>query len=251
MGDKLNNDTRYFFELISGSPVKLGDTCSVYPLTLKEIGVLGYIEYQNKIALLTASKNTLIQGGGNKLDDVDVYDIIAATSIQQEDFRKMIEDSLSTLIKEPVKFFPDGAVFVIGTMDEIRDKSNKLRYIDKKTYSEIAQVIRLQNVIKVEEKKEKQYASEKARQLAEKRERGRKAMAQAKGQKETTTIEDLVSMAGVFTGNISKVMEWTVYQLHNQCEAFIRKEDYESKFNQLLAGADPKKVKLDKHWSES
>lgn len=240
----------YSYELITGSPINLNGVCKIHPLTLREIGNVGYSEYQSIISLITVDKNTLSQSKDVNFDNLESYDIIVATCKDNKSFKRTIEDGLSLLTKEPVRFFTESAIFIVGTSEEIKDKSSNIRIIDKNIYTQIAKVVRFQNLIKPpEDVKEKVYASEKARMLAEKRERGRKMMADAKGIS-PTTIEDLISMAGVFTGNINKVMDWTIYQLHSQCEAFINREQHESKFQQLLAGADPKKVKLDKHWSE-
>ena len=229
--------------LIGGLPIHVDGVGDVHPLTLREIGRLNEKKYNELVSLITLNPNMLAQSGKTNMDGVTSFDVLAGNSYHSEKFCGKVELALSTVLKEDVTFISEQLRFFIG---ELKHQ----RFVDKDNFEEIVKVVKLQNKFSDEVKKEKKEMSEKAKRLAEKRKKGRAQLAKARGQG-NASLSSLISAMGVFTKDINKVLDLTVYQLHDQYERFMRKENYTNSYEQYLVGADPKKLDLDTHWTSN
>ena len=229
-------------KLMSGSAMEVKRVGKIHPLTLREIGEAGEATYNEYLSLLSFDRSILADRLGDKIKDLSSFGILVENMRHNKDMREDMENALALFLKERVVFIPDQLVLFVGSMSDSR-------YIHEENYQEIVDILKMQNCIQAKPKNEKPKMSPKARKLLEKRNKGRNLLKKARGQEDTITLSDLISIMGVFTGNIDKVLDWTVYQLHDQYQKFMGRERYSNNFEMYLVGADPKKLDLEAHWT--
>lgn len=241
MSNAKNLEERYELRLISGLPLDVDNKIKIYPLTMRDIGGIGLEEYNRLISILLIEKEDIQQTTDKDLGDVSSFDILSVNCFHSEVHRKNAEDILSYITKQNVTFLPDHLMFNVGN---IKDEC----YINNDNYNKLVDIIKVQNRISKESKKEQPQMSAKAKRLAEKRARGRQMLKDARGEG-GITLPQLISVLGVFTKDLDSVLDMTIYQLHDQYERFIRRLNYEADFEKLLVGAEAKDLNLDIHWT--
>lgn len=200
-------------------------------------------KYNEHLSLLCFDKNSLDLSKKPQLKDISSFDILTTNAYHDIDFRNKIETALELFLREKVTFIPEFLIFYVGDIEE-------QRFIHRENFDEIVKILKLQNNLQLapKEKKDKNKMSKKAQMLLKKRDRGRKLLAKARGQ-DDISLGDLVSVMGVFTQDINKVLDMTLYQFYDQYERYLKRENYMNNFEMMLVGADPKKLNLDKHWT--
>lgn len=233
-------DKNLRLSLLSGASIKVKNIGRIHPLTLREIGEIGEDKYNQYLSLLTLDKEVLEEREDINLDKINSLDILAGNSHYDRNFRRNIEEGLSIFFKEEVAFIEDYFIFHVGKIEEER-------FIHRENFNEIVKILKLQNNIR-DRVKTNIKTSKKAQLLSKKRDMGRKLISPARGEN-SITLSDLISVMGVFTKNLSTVLDMTIFQLYDQYERFIKRENYKSSFDMYLVGVDPKKLSLDKHWT--
>lgn len=240
--DKLPIDKQY--ALISGGALRV-ESFKIHPLTLREISDIGFGRYQILLSYVLISKNAIDDLTNKELETIEDFDVVVSNCAHNEDYRNSVEEAMSIFLKEDVNFLEDYSFFSVGNISD-------MRLINRKNFEEIADAIRLNNMLQKPEPKvieAEVKESAKMRELRLKQEQGRKMMAEAKNEKQTTTIVDIIATVGTYTQDFAGIMDWTLYQLYQAHASFLKKEDYRERYDAYLAGGDPKKLKLDTHWS--
>lgn len=230
------------FSLISGVPIYIEKVGYIHPLTLREIGKVTEKRYNEFLSILCLNKNILENRKGVNLSTLSTFDILTGNAYHDENFKKDIEEALAIFLKEKVSFIPEYLIFYVG------ENVEELRFIHRDNFDDIVWVLKIQNNLDSIQSNDEKELSDKAKVLINKRNKGRKILAKARGQ-DDISLYNLVASMGVFVKDLNKVLDMTVYQFHNQYEKFMKKENYDNNFEMFLVGADPKKLNLDKHWT--
>lgn len=238
---EINNDVKS--QLLNGVPIYVVGIGYVYPLTMKEISMCIESRYYTVIGMIGKTLNDLDE----VKDGLTYFDYFIHTCISDKKINMDVEFILSRILKEPVTLEKENKCFFIGDKSKSVD-ANKVKLIDRETFDEFADVIRWQHGIeKNTKKKQIKNKNSKIEMLKKKREQGRKLLKEAKG--EDFSMADIQSALGVFYCDIDKTTRLTIYQVNDQYQKFMRKEKYDKQYSTYLAGADPKKLELNTHWS--
>lgn len=242
---EINNDLK--FQLINGVPIFVKGIGYVYPLTMREIAMCIESKYNSVIGLFTKTLDDLELDKEQLDNGLTYFDFVMFTCMKEEHIRVEVEHILSQILRQPVSIERENLCFYVGDKSKSVD-ADKVKLIDKDTFEEFADVLRLQNCIeKTKPKKRKKPTNSKVEMLKKKRANGRKLLQEAKG--EDFSMADIQSTLGVFYGDLEKVGRMTIYQVNDQYNKFMRQEKYDKQYDTYLAGADPKKLDLNTHWS--
>lgn len=211
-------------KLLSGESFEIPNVGILYPLTLREITKLSYSVYNYILNILCINSDYETIQNDKKLQSLASF-------------------GLSIFLKEPVNY--KYKCLYVGEL-------NECRYIDKNSYNLIIELLKKINCIdsnEGEDEEEFDPANEKARQIIAKAKLARKKIAKFKqdDDEQPLTFSNLISIFATNSNNINinNVWDSTVYQFYNQFKRMQIYEQYKINIRSLLAGADPKDVKLE------
>lgn len=236
---------------LCGLPIPI-ENVQIYPLTVKDVVLVGEQYYQYQLGLLTMLKKIVEIRSNLTDDDLEEIDDFALIFYITSTY-PMFKDE----IKSAMEFFLKGAYIVeINNVDYsicIYDSSDSTQLVGKlkeQEYNEFIAIIRHQNYLDKKDDDERP-ADDAARELMEQRRRAREMVAKAKGQKgENLSLADYLSIAsGKSLKNNHHFLETTIYSFYNYLERLMVIENYEVSLQQILAGADSKRIKLE-HWAK-
>lgn len=191
----------------------------IYSPTIDEIDEIGENLYYTYLTIATFDKETILKKIF-KVSDEDYADVenessylilTAIPSILEE-----LKKSISFFIKEEVEYKDGNFLFTEG------------KFLDNSNYSEFVRLIKLQNGIGNEEKKQIKFKNNKAKEMYEKllRLRGKH---KKKESDDELTLKDMLSILCNADGNginIFNVGQLTVYQAYEQFERLGIKEQH-------------------------
>lgn len=242
---EMNNDIKS--QLINGVPIYVKGIGNVFPLKMQEISLCIESYYNIVIGLFTRTLDDLDLDEEQNKNDLSYFDFVTFSCLKDEFLTMKVESILSRILKDEVSFEKENLCFFIGDKRKEVD-ADKVKLIDKDTFNDFSDVLRFQNCIeKTKPKVKKKKLNPKLEKLRKKRESGRKLLQEAKG--EDFSMADIQSTLGIYYRDLEKVGRMTVYQVNDQYNKFMRKEKYENQYSTYLAGADPKKLDLNTHWS--
>lgn len=246
-------------KLLAGDSIPLMDNtdiknpkiiCEVHPFTVGDIkNIGGETVFNSYLGVLTVDKDRLFKNeedSANKPPDITNFELVYTICGTDENFRNMYLKAMSFILKENVVICNIG--FYIGEIETDRIISND-------NYNDLIHIIKLQNGIeKLDSEALDNPASEKAKELLEKRKLLREKLNKAKnkengGDGEPLTLADLVSIlcANGNGINIFNVWDLSFYAFNDQFNRMKMFEDYQVNIQSLLAGANPDDIEF-KHW---
>lgn len=231
-------------KLISNCPIYIEGLGNLHTLTLKEIADFGETNYFKMLGLLFGDfENLSIQ---NPM--FTYFEYIFMICCQNIDLKKELLDFFSLIFKENISMMMHDTSFFIGNFHE-EIPANKVCSLDKNNFEDFLSILRIQNGLKENKKNKNDKSKENSKVLRLKklREKGRKDLAKAKG--DDFSLENMISTLGVFYLDIDKVLSLNIYQASNQYEKLMRQEKYRNLYDVYIAGGDPDKLGLNKHWS--
>lgn len=230
-------------KLLAGLPITMSDfTCSIYPATLKEIASLGVNEYFKYVNLLTIKEDEILKIVKEKIDP---FDFLFINSVYKETFKEEFVKALYFFIKDEILFLPDVEAIVIGKFEEGR-------MLTKENFFEFQKIISAQNFIQ-EEIVKCTGEDEAARIIKAKLEKSREKIEKSKNKREDNPIEmaDLVASLTINSAlDIVNVWSISYYAFNDQFKRMRILEQYSTGLQSIMAGADPKKIKL-QDWIQS
>lgn len=242
---EMNNDIKS--QLINAVPIYVKGIGNVFPLKMNEIALCIESNYNTVIGLFTRTLDDLDLEEEQKKQDISYFDFVIFSCLKDEFLTMKVENILSRILREEVSLEKENLCFFIGDKRKEVD-ADKVKLIDKDTFDDFSDVLRFQNCIeKTKPKEKKKKLNPKLEKLKKQREKGRKLLQEAKG--EDFSMADIHSTLGIFYKDLEKVSRMTIYQVNDQYNKFMRKEKYENQYSTYLAGADPKKLDLNTHWS--
>lgn len=230
-------------KLLAGLPITMSDfTCSIYPATLKEIASLGVNEYFKYVNLLTIKEDEILKIVKEKIDP---FDFLFINSVYKETFKEEFVKALYFFIKDEILFLSDVEAIVIGKFEEGR-------MLTKENFFEFQKIISAQNFIQ-EEIVKYTGEDEAAKMIKAKLEKSREKIEKSKNKREDKLIE-MADLVGSLTINSSLdiVNVWGIsyYTFNDQFKRMRILEQYSTGLQSIMAGADPKKIKL-QDWIQS
>lgn len=216
---------------------------SIQPKALDVIIKDGYEQYNQKLNLIAATKETLFEN--NELLQDEVVKTLSLIELfiisDNREFLDIYLDALKYFTNSnEVKYVKDTIVFD-GTI------------LDMDMVNDLIEIIKLQNCIEIELQESFNPLNERAKRIKEKMLENKKKIQELKkstDENEGLNILDLISIlcSNANGINLSNVFDLNMFQFNNQFNRMVLIDQYELNVQSLISGsADPKKIKL-KHW---
>lgn len=238
-------------KILFGYPIEFQDVCLIYPIKNKDIIAIGYNEFWALFSILTTSYENLYdlcrekaRKEGKKLDPKIIPmpwdNLWTIIEDKENNGAELIKTALELFTKSSVMFLPQLKEIIIGPIEEHR-AINKTNFFDFQNIirssmgqKEIAPP-NLKMPFKLMEMKAK---SRERDRIKAKQEGGNFSFA-------NLLLSICVMNIGIDINNIldqTYAMTFSLYKIGN------KKEKFDIDIQSLIAGADPKKVKL-KQWN--
>ena len=237
-------------QLMSSEPINFHGLL-IYKPTLKEISEIGFANYNRYTAQLTLSIFDIAKFleeqkiGGNVPTPLHfIIDVWANNPIQFLE----LQLAFFTYIRKPIEISGD-TIVVIG------DSPDKNFILNESNFNEFQEtILAINKMFDVEDEREINSPNEAMRQKFLKarmklREAKKRAKEKDSQKGDGITLPDIISSLCAFGIGYTMFNVWdlTIYQLYDQFEKASSKDEYDKNYQAILAGADPKKIKL-KNW---
>lgn len=228
-------------KMLAGLPIEMSDsTCLIYPKTLKQIALMGVEKYFRHLNILIINKHDVEKM--TKISDLEPFDFIIMNSIYYEDFKNEIVESIKFFVEDDVLFIEEMESFVIGKFEDSR-------FLDKNNFKEFQNILKNQHFL--DEKNKSTGENEIAKEIKKKIAKGREKIARIKGNTDTIELVDLVGSLTINTSlDIDRIWNISYYAFNDQFKRMRFLEQYDTSLQSIMAGADPKKIKLE-DWIKS
>ena len=236
----------------TGAGYSLSNICMVYPLTVKDIVVIGENNYQRYLSLLTMTSDELYDYYKQKKikvpENIDVFKNLMESCEYDDTFLIELEKAFSTFIREQVQILPDSQTIIIGELD----KGKFIRKFKKEDFYEFQQILRIQNKISLpEEIPENETPMQKKFRLRRLEVKKAKRKQNQKKQTEATSFLNLISSMMCYLGlPLAEILKLPLFAFYDLLGRNQNREKYDYDVRAILAGADAKKIKL-VHWTDN
>lgn len=224
-------------KLLAGLPITMSDfTCSVHPATLMDMAIIGTSKYFQYVNLLTLKDSDVSRMTGQSLD---VFSFLTISAKYKELFKEELILALRFFIREDILFIPDLDSFVIGSFEEGR-------VLSATNFAEFQSILNVQNFVQ-EDIVKFTGEDDAAKHIKARLEKGRRKVEQIKSQREEDKIEltDLIASLSVNSPlDIERIWRISYYTFNDQFKRMRILEQYNTGLQSIMAGADPKKIKL-------
>lgn len=228
-----------------GIPTQIGNICKVYPVTVREIATIGAKNFYSYLNLFTLDKEDIDeflqqQGIEERLTPFQ-FTLINANEDQQYlvNLQKAFEFFLH---EDQITILIDNEAIVLGDISEER-------LLMEEDFNTVCAIITEQNMVHKASAEERMNnpSDAKAAQIIKKIKEGRK-IREKKNDSNLNFIDLVASLAAKGNGlNAFNVWDLTYYAFNDQFKRMQMIEQYDNARQSILAGADPKKVKIE-YW---
>lgn len=223
--------------------------CTVFPITLKEIATVGAKNFYSYLNIFTLDKEDVdeyMQTNGFN-EDITPFQFLLIMSQADPQYLKAAQKAFKLFLhEENFVILRQNEAIVLGERDENRIITND-------SFEIIRQVVKASCILDTEsaEARMDNPSDAKAAQIIKKLKEGRKMRDKSKGNSDLSFSDLVASLAAGGNGlNIINVWDLTYYAFNDQFKRMQMREEYENTYRSLLAGADPKKVKLN-YWIDT
>lgn len=238
--------------LIRAKPLKI-DQSLLYLPTLEEIFDLGvniYLEYLQAI-ILDMSELSLEFDEEEQFSDYQIFLMLVLTD---KNFKDTFFEAMEFFTKDTFVF--EEGVIVSLKKEEGPDGVIELKFhqiFSEEFWNEIRQKLSIAHW--QPEPKKVQYASARARAIMKKIQKNKEEVQRIKAKKGQSSSLDLYEIIGSVcthsnSYNLFNVWGLTYYQFFDHYYRLNIDDNYHFSLQSILAGADPKKVKIE-HWASS
>ena len=234
--------------LLSGNDIPfVKANLTIHNPTLKEIGYVGEENFLNGYQTLNVSKNFLPEKDKVNLGDISNFDILIAILRERN---AVMQKNRSCVLMALALLFPSYAISL--KKDSIalkKEGTDEEYYLNRDNYEEFQQIIKQMFSFNTGEqdddfKPDGRLASKIAEKLRKRHEK------LAELDKDSTKVDIYSRYASILSIGlnipITKVMEFTPYQLFDQVNRYRLKDEYEINLKARLAGA--KDIKDPEDW---
>lgn len=224
--------------LLLGLPIAVPNLCYVHPVKIRDIADIGEDKFNQYLSIITFQGKDRIE-----IEDLNLstFEFVTISCIGDIGFRNSYLNALSFFLREEVHLTNDG-LFYLGDI-------NEQRIIKEEHYEQIRQIVKEQNYMDKEEKKENQFKphDERTRQLLEKQKKYEALLQQANAEN-GLHLHDIVEIVAAYSNvDILRIYDLTIYQLYKNYIRLSLKANYTDQYSALLQGADIKQGDL-KHY---
>lgn len=237
---------------LCGLPIPVAGI-DIHPLKLVDVLTIGenlYHYYLTTIVMLKKMMEIQSNLTAEELVEIDEFALLLYLAQHHPSFIQEIKRAIEYFLKPNRQIIFDVEKAKIFVYEIEEGERILVGYFDKNSYDEFIGVIKHQNHVGVDETEDERPADEATRILLEQRKKAREAVAKAKGEQgEKLSLADYISIINAKSLNVkADFLNVTVYSFYNYLERLMIIENYDVTLRQILAGVDPKKVKL-KHWA--
>jgi hypothetical protein len=228
-----------------GVPAVIEGLCSIYPVTLRDIGKIGvkkFYSYLNYFTLKKEDIDSFLKENNFTDESMTVFQFHLINSLIDENYKNDFQKAFSFFLHtEEMNIARENEAIILG---DIKDGC----IIKQEEFDLICKIISFQNnVDNFKAENESNPSDSKAAAIIKKLKEGRKVR-EKKNNSNLSFIDLVASLAARGNGiNAINVWDLTYYAFNDQFKRMQMIEEYESARSSLLAGADPKKVEL-KNW---
>lgn len=225
--------------------------CTIYPVTLRQIAKIGAKNFYSYLNIFTLNKEDVDEYFANQAieekPDLTPFQFLLVMTQIDPQYLKSVQEAFKLFLHETqVVFLRQNEAIVLGMREENRVITNESFEIIKK-------VIEAENILDTQsaDARMDNPSDAKAAQIIKKLKEGRKMREKAKNNSDLTFSDLVASLAAGGNGlNILNVWDLSYYAFNDQFKRMQMKEEYENTYRSLLAGADPKKVKI-RYWIDT
>lgn len=230
--------------LLAGKAITTSNGIKIHPLTLGqiiEIGMNNYSYYMSMIQMKDEILKFLLKIDSEeeleKISNEKLKNLIVLITSSEEIGRDLLY-FLQSIVRERVILHE----YNLYVVDE--DEKN-IRLIDENIYSEISDILELQNCSKTVEEVEEYEDDPEIRAFTEKANRLNKIIDQANNNDSDATLDDLISSLSVANVglNVLNIWDLTLYQFYNQLKRYGAKTNADLSIKSMLAGANDVEIK--------
>jgi hypothetical protein len=229
-----------------GIPTQIGNICKVYPVTVREIATIGAKNFYSYLNLFTLDKEDIDeflqqQGVEERLTPFQ-FTLINANEDKQY-FENLEKAFKFFLHEERITVLVDNEAIVLGEI-------NEGRVLMEEDFNTVCAIIIEQNMVNKSSAEERMNnpSDAKAAQIIKKIKEGRRIREKKNSDSNLNFIDLVASLAAKGNGlNAINVWDLTYYAFNDQFKRMQMIEQYENARQSILAGADPKKVKIE-YW---
>lgn len=233
-------------QAFAGIPSSLDKICKIRPLTLKEILIMGDLEYRSRLGLLLLNETeiaNIIKDKTHKeveIEQIKTLPYLLQSAATDNMFLLDLQKAFSTFITEEVLLLPKINCVLVGPPQE-------RRLITPENFEDFQEILSIQNRREVKERppENESAIARKFRLKREQRDAAKRKQQQKNGQEQS--LVELMEIASVF--GIDYRNE-TLYAFYSLIYRHQLKEKWEQDIQMLCAGADSQKIKA-KYWGEN
>ena len=210
----------------------------VHQPTIKEIALVGEIDFLTGIQTFCIKKNMLLQQDKGLLENTNNFQIFMTIMSEKEtaDKKKAVQNIFTLFFPQyKVMMTPRSLIFSQEGQENIMIDENNFEYLQ----DIVSSICCLKNGLGGQENFNP--ADAKAREIAEKLQRGRQRVAAQKGEDNNSIFVQYLSILTVGVGSMSlqDVMNLTMYQLYDLVERYMLYINWDIDIRSRLAGATP------------
>lgn len=225
----------------------------IHQPSLKEIAFIGEEKFYMGCELLNFSKDILLEEDKNLLEDKTNFEIIMSIMNENSNKNNQMQASKESIEMIFLLLFPDYEYVIQTDSIDFKQDNQIIGSITKNNFEEFKEIINIMLCLKSNSEESKDYdpANEMARKIAEKLKRGRQKAAAANSEENAkiNILSKYVSILAVGEHkDMSSLLNYTIYQIRDEYERFLLKQNFDYTFQARLAGA--KDLEDGKYWMD-
>ena len=228
-----------------GIPTEIENICKIYPVTLKEIAQVGVKNFYSYLNLFTLQEEDIEdflkqQGIEEKMTPFQ-FTLINADNDKQ--YLNNLQEAFKFFLREDnITILSENEAIILGDLKENR-------IVNEEIFKAICTIIAQQNMVQKSSEDERMNNPSDAR-AAQIIKEGRRIREKKKDDSNLDFVDLVGSLAAKGNGlNALNVWNLTYYAFNDQFKRMQAVEGYENSRQAVLAGADPKKVKIE-YWMQ-
>ena len=231
-----------------GIPTEIENICKIDPVTLKEIAQVGVKNFYSYLNLFTLQEEDIEdflkqQGIEEKMTPFQ-FTLINADNDKQ--YLNNLQEAFKFFLREDnITILSENEAIILGDLKENR-------IVNEEIFKAICTIIAQQNMVQKSSEDERMNNPSDARaaQIIKKIKEGRRIREKKKDDSNLDFVDLVGSLAAKGNGlNALNVWNLTYYAFNDQFKRMQAVEGYENSRQAVLAGADPKKVKIE-YWMQ-
>ena len=229
-----------------GIPTEIGNICKVYPVTVREIATIGAKNFYSYLNLFTLDKEDIdefLQQQGVE-ERLTPFQFTLVNANEDKQYLENLEKAFKFFLhEEQITVLIDNEAIILGDI-------NEGRVLMEEDFNTVCAIIVEQNMVNKSSAEERMNnpSDAKTAQIIKKIKEGRKIREKRSSDSNLNFIDLVASLAAKGNGlNAINVWDLTYYAFNDQFKRMQMIEQYDNARQSILAGADPKKVKIE-YW---